>query len=75
MNPDSPYYVLDPETDRLGFTAVGRRVLGPRFARAAAAEMAHQELIAAAHELKGRDPALDTVMAELPEWDQIHNAC
>ena len=65
------------------FTATGRRVLGPRFARAgidlrslktlaqaraAAAEVAHQELMALAADLKGRDPALDAVMAELPEW-------
>ena len=84
MNHDFPYYLLDPVTGRLRFTATGRQVLGPRFARAgidlrsletlaqaraAAAEVAHQELIAAAHELKGRDPALDAVMAELPEWD------
>ncbi|MEZ5577344.1 MAG: hypothetical protein R3F44_17645 [Candidatus Competibacteraceae bacterium] len=83
MNHDFPYYLLDPVTGRLRFTATGRRVLGPRFARAgidlrslktlaqaraAAAEVAHQELMALAADLKGRDPALDAVMAELPEW-------
>ena len=83
MNHAFPYYLLDPVTGRLRFTATERRVLGPRFARAgidlrslktlaqaraAAAEVAHQELMALAADLKGRDPALDAVMAELPEW-------
>lgn len=83
MNHDFPYYLLDPVTGRLRFTATGRRVLGPRFARAgidlrslktlaqaraAAAEVAHQELMALAADLKDRDPALDAVMAKLPEW-------
>ena len=83
MNHDFPYYLLDPVTGRLRFTATGRQVLGPRFARAgidlrslktlaqaraAAVEVAHQELMALAADLTGRDPALDTVMAEWPEW-------
>ncbi|HRE08988.1 MAG TPA: hypothetical protein PKX00_25440 [Opitutaceae bacterium] len=78
-----PYFLCDPATGRLRFTATGRRMLGPRFARAgidlqtlktleqaraAAAEVAHQELMALAAELKGRDPALDAAMAPLPEW-------
>lgn len=79
----SPYFLLDPATGRLRFTATGRQVLGPRFARAgihlqtlktleqaraAAAEVAHRELQALAADLKGRDPALDAALAELPEW-------
>ena len=88
-SPDEPfcrpaaYFLLDPASGRLRFTAAGRRVLGPRFARAgidlralktlaqaraAAAEVAHRELRTLASELKGRDPALDAAMAELPEW-------
>lgn len=81
--PHDPYYLHDPATGRLRFTATGRRALGPRFARAgidlksintldqaraAAAEVAHRELRALAADLKGRDPALDAAMAELPEW-------
>ncbi|HPE74091.1 MAG TPA: hypothetical protein PK018_18275 [Candidatus Competibacter sp.] len=83
MNHDFPYYLLDPVTGRLRFTATGRRVLGPRFARAgidlqslktlaqaraAAAEATRQELQALAADRKGADPLLDAVMAELPEW-------
>ena len=81
--PHDPYYLHDPATGRLRFTTTGRRALGPRFARAgidlksintldqaraAAAEVAHRELRALAADLKGRDPALDAAMAELPEW-------
>ncbi len=83
MNTPEGFLLLDPATGRLRFTATGRRALAPRFARvgidvrqlktlaqarAAAAEVAHQELMAAATALKGRDPALDAVMTELPEW-------
>jgi len=78
----SAYFLLDPATGRLRFTATDRQALGPRFARAgihletlktlaqaraAAAEVSHQEMQALAAELKGRDPALDAVMAALPE--------
>ena len=34
MNHDFPYYLLDPVTGRLRFTATGRQVLGRVFARA-----------------------------------------
>lgn len=78
-----PYFLLDPATGRLRFTATGRRALAPRFARAgvdlrqittldhakvAAVQVTHQEMRALAAELKGRDPVLDQAMAELPEW-------
>ena len=83
MNTPEGFFLLDPATGRLRFTATGRRALGPRFARAgidmrriktltqaraAAAEVTRQELHALAADLKGADPLLDAVMAELPEW-------
>lgn len=83
MTAPEHFFLLDPATGRLRFTATGRRALGPRFARAgidlqtlktleharaAAAEVSHRELRALASDLKGRDPALDAAMAELPEW-------
>ncbi len=79
----TPYFLLDPDTGRLRFTATGREALGGRFARAgidlkqlktleqaraAAAHVTHREMQALAAELKGRDPALDAVMTALPEW-------
>lgn len=79
----SSHFLLDPATGRLRFTTAGRAALGGRFARAgidlrritsleqaraAAALVTSQELQALAAELKGRDPALDAVMADLPEW-------
>ena len=83
MNTDAGLFLLDPTTGQLRFTAKGYAVLGPRFARAgidlrslrtleqaraAAIEVTHQELLALAVTLKGADPVLDAVMAELPEW-------
>ncbi|MCB1778167.1 MAG: hypothetical protein KDI50_12105 [Candidatus Competibacteraceae bacterium] len=77
------WFIADTGSDRIRFTATGRAALGARFARAgidldqidtltnaraAAAEVSHQELQALAAHLKGRDPALDAVMAGLPEW-------
>lgn len=83
MHTSHGLFLLDPATGQLRFTATGHTVLGPRFARAgidlrslrtleqaraAAAEVTHQELLALATTLKGADPVLDTVMAQLPEW-------
>lgn len=80
---NTPYFLIDPATGRLGFTATGREALGPRFARAgirletlktleqaraAARAVTHQELCALAATLKGCDARLDQVMAALPEW-------
>ncbi|MCB1778162.1 MAG: hypothetical protein KDI50_12080 [Candidatus Competibacteraceae bacterium] len=83
MNADAGLFLLDPATGQLRFTAKGCAVLGSRFARAgidvrslrtleqaraAAIEVTHQERLALAATLKGADPVLDAVMAELPEW-------
>ena len=83
MHTSHGLFLLDPATGQLRFTAKGHAVLGPRFARAgidlrslrtleqaraAAIEVTHQELQALAATLKGADPVLDAVMAELPEW-------
>ena len=77
------WFIADTDSDRIRFTATGRAALGARFARAgidldqidtltkaqaAAAQVSHQALQARAAHLKGLDPALDAVMAGLPEW-------
>ena len=85
----SHYFLTDPSTGRIRFTTTGRDALGARFARAgidlqqidtlekaqrAAAQVSHQELLALAAHMKGRDPVIDPVMAGLPEWDHAPGA-
>lgn len=82
-------FLTDPSTGRLRFTATGRDALEARFARAgidlqqmdtlakaraAAAQVSHQELLALAALMKGHDPVIDQVMAGLPEWDHAPGA-